>query len=196
MRYESREYHRKPIRLKDYDYSQAGAYFITICSAGRDCLFGEVEEDEMRLNEAGKIVADEWKRSAEIRREIELDEFIVMPNHIHGIVIITKPNVGATGRSPLRDDTQRRDDNDRGRSPLRSGPVPKSIGAFVAGFKSATAKRINEMRRTPGVPVWQRNYYEHIIRNEKDLSEIREYIMNNPLKWEWDEENPAKKGAI
>jgi type I restriction enzyme S subunit len=172
-RYEPEKHHRRSIRLKDYDYSQAGAYFITICTQDRQCLLGEVVNGEMQLNEMGKIVADEWKRSVEIRQEIALDEFVVMPNHIHGIVEIKQSNVGATGRSPLP-----------------RGPARKSLGAFVAGFKSAVAKRINETRGTPGASVWQRNYYEHVVRNEDDLGRIREYIVSNPLKWEWDEENP------
>ena len=97
-----------------------------------------------------------------------------MPNHIHGIVIITESNIGATGRSPLP-----------------KGPKPKSIGAFIGGFKSTVTKRINEMRGTIGIHVWQRNYYEHIIRNEDELKVAREYIAENPLKWEPDKENPA-----
>lgn len=123
MQYNREKYHHKSIRLKGYDYSQAGAYFVTICTYGRKYLFGNVINGEMQLNEMGRVVADEWMRTVEIRREIALDEFIVMPNHIHCIVAITKSNVEATGRSPLR-----------------NGPNPKSIGAFVARFKSVITK--------------------------------------------------------
>jgi len=125
------------------------------------------------MNEYGGIVRDEWMKTETIRDEIELDESVVMPNHIHGIVFI----VGATGRSPLRNDYD------------SSGPRPRSIGAFMAGFKSAVTKRINQIRTTPGIPLWQRNYYEHVVRNEKELNRIREYVVTNPMKWAEDENN-------
>ncbi len=128
----------------------------------------------MTLNEFGKVAEREWLRTTEIRPNVALDEFIIMPNHMHGIVVIVESNVGATGRSPLP-----------------KGPTPKSIGAIVAGFKSAVTKRINDLRGAPYKPVWQRNYYEHVIRNEDELNEIREYIVNNPLKWDLDSENPG-----
>lgn len=175
MTYEPDKHHRRSIRLKGYDYSEAGTYFVTVCSWKRDCLFGEISGGVMGLNEYGRIVEDEWRRSSTIRQEINLDEFVIMPNHIHGIVTIYSNgdrHVGANGRSPLR-------------------MKPKSISSFVAGFKSAVTKQINQIRNTPGTPVWQRNYYEHIIRNEKELEKIREYIQNNPLKWGLDENNPV-----
>jgi len=176
------KYHRQSIRLKDYDYTQAGAYFVTICTHKRECVLGDVVNGEMQLNELGQVVEIEWLKTAEIRDNVELDAFVIMPNHIHGIIVIIESCVGATGRSPLR-----------------NGPAPKSIGAIVAGFKSAATKRINELRSTPRAPVWQRNYYEHVIRNEDDLNEIREYILNNPLRWELDSENPKnmkRRGLI
>ena len=168
---------RESIRLKEYDYGQPGAYFVTICTHRRVCLFGEAMEDGIVLNDMGKFVEREWMISSEIRQEIQLDAFVVMPNHMHGIVVICDHNpVGATGRSPLH-------------SHHRTLP-PKSLGSFVAGFKSSITKKINQLRATPGQPVWQRNYYEHVIRNEIDLEEIREYIQNNPLKWLEDENHP------
>ena len=176
---DNREKHRRrSVRLKDYDYSQAGAYFVTICTHHSNCLFGDMVDSEMALNEYGKVVQEEWERSTNIRREIELDTFVVMPNHIHGFVAIAESNVGATGRSPLP-----------------KGPTPKSIGAMLAGFKSAVTRRINELRGTPYTPVWQRNYYEHVIRDEDDLNEIREYIVHNPLKWNLDWDNPENAGV-
>ena len=174
MKYNPDKHHRRSIRLKEYDYSQPGAYFITICTNNRECVFGDVVADKIRLNKSCWVVTEEWIRSIELRHEIKLDEFVVMPNHIHGIVIITESNVGATGRSPLP-----------------KGPKPKSIGAFVGGFKSTVTKRINEIRGTTGIHVWQRNYYEHIIRNEDELKVAKKYIAENPLKWESDKENPA-----
>ncbi len=174
---DNNKYNRRSIRLKNYDYSQPGAYFITIVTHNRQCLFGEIVNGEIRLNEYGEIVRDEWFCSVHIRNEIELfeNEFIVMPNHIHGVVWIVD-NVGATGRSPLQQQLEQ-----------PHGPLKKSLSSFVAGFKSTVTKQINQIRQTPGIPVWQRNYYEHIIRNDNELNKIREYIINNPLTWETDE---------
>ncbi|PIP72247.1 MAG: transposase, partial [Nitrospinae bacterium CG22_combo_CG10-13_8_21_14_all_47_10] len=141
---------RRSIRLKGYDYSQAGAYFVTICAQNRECLFGEIADGQMVLNDAGEIIAEEWMKSGEIRDEIELDEWVVMPNHLHAIVMIRR--------------------GDRPVAPTSPGPHPKSIGALLAGFKSAATKRINKTRKTPGAKIWQRNYHEHIIRNENELN--------------------------
>jgi REP element-mobilizing transposase RayT len=185
MSYDSDKHQRHSIRLKDYDYSQAGAYFVTTCTYNRKCLLGEVINGEMVLSEFSEVVEREWLRAAEIRPNVELDEFIIMPNHIHGIIVINESNVGATCRSP----------EGEGTSPLRKGPRSASIGAIIAGFKSAVTRRINDLRGTPYTPVWQRNYYEHVIRNENDLDEIRGYIINNPLKWDLDSENPNNVGA-
>lgn len=169
-------HHRRSIRLAGHDYASEGGYFITIVTHGRLCLFGQVVEGEMKLNEFGKIVWEEWFKSASIRKEIELDldEFVVMPNHIHGIVYINGD--GGWGDRPV--------------APTKPiGPAPKSIGSFVGGFKSSVTKRINALRYTPGAPIWQRNYYEHIINSEKDYENIVNYIDSNPLQWELDKEN-------
>jgi REP-associated tyrosine transposase len=127
----------------------------------------------MRLNRFGQTVQDEWEKSAGIRNEIELDAFVVMPNHVHGIIVIAEVLERATSRSPLH-----------------SGPTKRSLSAFVGGFKSAVTKRIGELRGQPGTPVWQRNHFEHVIRNEKSLQGIRQYIVDNPARWEFDRENP------
>jgi putative transposase len=187
MRYDPERHHRRSIRLPGYDYRQAGAYFITLVAQDRACLFGEVIDGEMRVNEYGIIVQEEWFRSADIRREIRLypDEFVVMPNHVHGIVWIVETPVGAHNPVPLQSDAPVVGVHSR--APLQRSP--HSLSSFVAGFKSAVTKRINELRGTPGAPVWQRNYYEHIIRNEDDLAAIREYILTNPLRWHLDREN-------
>ena len=188
------EHHRRSIRLKGYDYSQAGAYFVTICAHGRECLFGEIENGFMRLNEYGDIVASEWLRSAEVRSEIECGEFVVMPNHFHGAVYI----VGAYGNTPhgIRPnhidamDGERAHYHDRAycHTPLRS--PSRNVGAMVRGFKSAVSRCINEVRNTPGASVWQRNYYEHIIRDDADYNHIAEYIANNPQRWTEDSLHP------
>ena len=182
-KYDSRIHHRRTIRLRNYDYASNGYYFVTVCTHEHQCLFGEIVgangcSPNIRrgtaccaLNEYGNIVNDEWIKSAKIRLEIILDQFIVMPNHIHGIVMINKNDnkLGANSHSPLQ------------------RMKPKSISSFIAGYKSVVTKRINQIRNTHRQPVWQRNYYEHIIRDEKDLNRIREYIVNNPVKWEEDE---------
>lgn len=128
----------------------------------------------MRLNDWGRIVQDEWDRSAQIRKEIELDGFVMMPNHVHGIIVIADGAGRATSRSPLQ-----------------VGPAKRSVGAFVGGFKAAVSQRINGARGTPGVAVWQRNYFEHVIRDEDSLQRIRQYIGDNPARWEFDRENPT-----
>jgi putative transposase len=182
--YDPDKHHRRSIRLQGYDYAQAGAYFLTICAYGRECLFGEVVNGAMLKNDSGRIVEEEWLRSAEIRQELELDVFVVMPNHLHGIVFIMNigatGDVGATSRSPLR-------------SPAR-GPAKLSLGSFVSGFKSACTKRVNEARGQPGTPMWQRGFYERVIRSEEELERIRAYVLDNPARWATDEENPDAQG--
>lgn len=144
-------------------------------------MFGEIINGEMQLTPIGLIVDDEWKKTPLIRTNVELGPFIVMPNHLHGIIILN--------------DNGRGESQNNGRGELQFAPTGKfvspsnNIGAIVRGFKSASTKRINEMRGTPGIPVWQRNYYEHIIRGEKDFNAICQYIVNNPLKWQYDREN-------
>ncbi len=134
-------------------------------------------------------MANEWIRTAAIRREIELDEWVVMPNHLHGFLV--SADEGAPPfPPPLPDDAP----CDVPTSTVFTRP-PKSLGSLIAGFKSAVTKRINELRKTPGAPVWQRNYYEHIIRDERSLNRIREYIANNPAQWDTDRENPNLTGV-
>lgn len=172
----TQSHHRRSIRLPGYDYSAAGAYFITICTQARECLFGQVMDGEMRLNAMGEIVREEWEKSAAMRVEIEICEYVVMPNHFHAIVVIRwgdRP-VARTEERPVAPTPP-------------TGPKPKSIGALIAGFKSAATTRINQIRKTPGAPVWQRNYYEHIIRGEQSYEKIAEYILNNTQQWEADQ---------
>ena len=182
MKYNPEKHHRRSIRLKGYDYSQPGWYFVTVVAQNRDCLFGEIADGEMLLNEIGIIVRDEWIKTAEIRPEIRLDEYIIMPNHIHGIIIIVDDNRRhATGRGDPRGTPTR-----PVAPTIKPGPKPKSIGSIMAGFKSAVTKRVNAYRGAPGQKLWQRNYWEHIIRNEIELNRIRNYIINNPKNWDED----------
>jgi REP element-mobilizing transposase RayT len=186
------DHHRHSIRLREYDYSQAGAYFVTICTLNRDCLFGESINEGILLNKFGDIAHDEWLKTAAIRKEIDLDEFVVMPNHVHGIIVITD-NVGAT-RWVARHDDDPGDGGDGNRATHRvapTGPGTGTIGAIMGQYKSIVTKRINMIRINPGGPVWQRGYFERVIRDHRELAAIREYIANNPAKWLLDKDNPA-----
>jgi putative transposase len=177
MKYNPEIHHRHSIRLKGYDYSSTAFYFVTICSHQKQCLFGEIVNEEMILNEYGRIIAEEWVKSSTIREEIELDEWIVMPNHFHAIIAINKQlsNFYETNN------------NFQGIGPTMK---PKSLSSAISGFKSAATSRINKIPKTFGSPVWQRNYYEHIIRDESSLERIREYIENNPKSWNTDKLHP------
>jgi len=174
MKYNPENHRRRSIRLQGYDYSKLGAYFITICVQNRECLFGNVVGRTMVLADAGKIVADEWIKTSTIRGEIELGEWVVMPNHFHSILIITSR--GTAQNSPKLEQFAK--------------PIPGSIPTIVRSFKSGVTKRINELRQTPGQKLWQRNYWEHIIRNESEWSRVRQYIQSNPAQWELDKLHP------
>ena len=174
---------RKSIRLKGYDYSGSGAYFATICVQKRKCIFGEIINKEMMLNDIGQIVQTVWDGLPDHYSHVRLDMCSIMPNHIHGIIILQDDNiVGAdlnvgAGFKPAP--TVKRGKNKR-----------HGLPEIIRGFKTFSSRRINEYRDTKGRIVWQRNYYEHIVRNEKELDRIREYVINNPIQWESDKENP------
>ena len=195
-------HHRRSIRIPDYNYSRPGFYFITLCCSYREYLFGEIKDNIMILNDFGRIAYDEWIQSAKIRSEIELDEFVVMPNHFHAIVLINidgrKVNNSGRGDRPVAPtdsnnpvaptDWAQNQLGDPPVAPTRpTGPKSKSIGSLMAGYKSSVTKKINQLRHKPGEPVWQRNYFEHIIRDEKSLAQIRQYILDNPENWGKDE---------
>jgi len=139
-------------------------------------MFGEIVGEEMRLNKLGEIVQEEWFRTAEIREDVELDSFVVMPNHIHGIIVLIESGRGTLRRAPTKEQFGK--------------PTSGSIPTIVRLFKSCVTKRINLLRNTQRQPIWQRNYYEHIIRDDKDLYNAREYIANNPVKWLFEKEIP------
>ena len=177
---------RQSTRLHDFDYSSAGAYFITICAHNRECLFGDIVDGVMRLNEVGRVIADEWQKTAVIRPSVTLDQFIVMPNHFHAIIFIN--DVGAT-----RWVARSTDNRSTTRATHRVAPTnlaSNSLGAIIGQFKSAVSRQLKRAGHHPQTPVWQRNYYDHVIRNEKSLQEIRDYIQNNPMKWELDRNHP------
>ncbi len=176
MGYSPDRHHRKSIRLKEYDYKKEGKYYITICTINRECLLGDISDGKMILNEYGNIVLKSWKWLSEQYSYITLDETVIMPNHLHGIIIITNLCRGGSRTAPTGEDIKY-----------------KPLGRLIGAFKTVSTKNINQIRNMPEIPFWQRNYYERIIRDEKDLNKIREYIKNNPLKWELDEENLNRK---
>ena len=182
MKYNPQYHHRRSIRLLHYDYSRPGFYFVTICTHQKQCLFGEMKEQKMGLNQIGKMVRDEWLKSAQICQEIELDEWVIMPNHLHGIVVIQKNDDGGVinNKGAINVEGARH-------APLRC--KPKSLSSFVAGFKSSVTKRIKVFCSQPDFCIWQRNYYESVVRNEQHLNKIRHYIFDNPQKWAEDIEN-------
>ena len=190
MKYNPEIHHRRSIRLKGYDYTRPGAYFVTFCTYQRRHLFGQIVEGEMVLNEAGKIARDEWFKTAQLRPYVKLDEdeFMIMPNHGHGIIWIVDEDrtVGA-----LRGNAQAR--AEQRSAPTKSSPAktvaPRSLGAIIRAYKSAVTYAVNAAENQRGAVLWQRNYYEHIIRNDRELNNIRWYILNNPIHWQLDRDN-------
>jgi len=185
---------RRSIRLKDYDYSRPGMYFVTVCTNARLHLFGEIVNGKIVLNDLGKIARRCWLAIPHHFPQVELDEFVIMPNHVHGIIVIKNDNhkatginkttrvnvvVGAKNLSPLQQRSQKT-------RPPRG--TSKTIGSIVRGFKIGVTKWARQNKVVHD--VWQRNYYEHIIHNVEELRRIRQYIRNNPTMWESDNENP------
>ena len=168
------EHNRRSIRLKDYDYSENGYYYVTICTKNREEYFGKIINRKMHYSQIGEIVCKEWIRTEQIRENIKMDKFVVMPDHLHGIVIIENGiHVGAYCNTPLQ--------TNKFRSPSNN------LGAIIMGFKSSVKRWCNKNNFKHF--QWQRNYYEHVIRDEKDLYEKRNYIINNPLKWKMNTNN-------
>ena len=152
---------RKRLRLSHHDYAMPGAYFVTVCAHNRACLFGTIADGTVRLSETGTIVLRIWQKLPAHYPNVGLDEFVVMPNHLHGVVVIEK---------------------ERGRP----------LSTLMQSFKSFATREIKAHRLTDGA-VWQRGYYEHVVRDEDDLTVIRQYIQDNPVKWDLDDENPERR---
>ncbi len=182
MPWTSRRPGRHSIRLRGHDYAGPGHYFVTLCTEDRLCLFGDVIDGEMALNELGRIADEEWLKSAEIRSEIELDRYVVMPNHMHGLVVFQPQQARPPGSQPAKP------------ARARHQRPKRSLGSFMGGYKSAVTTGINRLRATPGVRVWQRNYWDHIVRTERALRAIRRYIDNNPARWSLDRYHPSPTG--
>ncbi len=184
---------RRSVRLQSWDYTQSAAYFVTICTDNRLCVFGEVVQDAMNLNSFGQIAEASWQTIPDHFLHVELDAFVIMPNHIHGIVVIV---ADALTNEVTQDDGRgaavlRPYDGER--KPHQIGVTPGSLGAIVRSYKSAVAKQINQLRNTSGATVWQRNYHDRIIRNQRELEATRRYIEDNSMQWALDEENPDAK---
>ena len=193
--------HRRSIRLTGYDYAQAGLYYITICTNKRECLFGDIIDGKMQLKAAGLMAESLWNELPTYYSNIELDAFIVMPNHVHGVIILN--TVGAGPRAcpgPVTDPFSVTD-------PISiqlpqslgqpQGVAPTAVPDVVHRFKSLTTRRYADNVKSHGWPtfnqrLWQRNYYEHIIRDDDSLNRIRQYIEDNPARWAFDRENPKE----
>ncbi|WP_343523127.1 transposase [Pedobacter sp.] len=175
MKYNPLIHNRRSIRLKGYDYSKAGAYFITICCEDRLHRFGKIVDDKMILNESGKIAYNEWISLSDRFSNFELDVFQIMPNHMHGIIILS--DVGATLAVAKEEDN---------RATARVAPtIANIIGAYKSIVSNACLQLFKSHNKIMG-KLWQRNYYEHIIRNERAYQNISNYIINNPSKWDKD----------
>ncbi len=182
--YNPQMHNRRSIRFKGYDYTQAGLYFITICCQNRACLFGEIENGKMMLNDAGAIANDCWLNIPNHFPNAILHEYVIMPNHVHGIIEL----VGANHHSP-KNVSVIGDNRAKNVSPLRS--PSKTVGSVVRGFKIGVTKWMRQ--NTDTFYIWQRNYWEHIIRDDKSHENISQYIINNPTKWNNDKLNPHLK---
>ena len=203
-RYNPDVHRRRSIRLRDFDYRTDGAYFVTICTQHRVPLFGMVQDDKMQLNGAGLMLVSQWQTLPQRFQGIRLDAFVVMPNHIHGIVVLTDGGARPSARATTRDGGARpsarattRDGGTRPSARATTRVAPTSLGAVIGAYKSLTTVEFIRGVKTFRWPpfdgkLWQRNYYEHIIRNDNTLHDIRQYIIHNPAKWAEDAENPAR----
>ena len=190
MKYDPEMYRRCSLRLQGFDYSRPGAYFVTICTYRRECLLGEISNGEMRLSDAGLTAQVIWGELPDHYPYITLDAFVIMPNHVHGIVMLTDSTdtVGAGLKPALgKIDEQR-----AGFKPAPTGRKRHGLPEIIRAFKTFSSRRINQFREARGLPVWQRNYYEHVIRNDRILNAIRNYIEANASQWGNDTENPER----
>ena len=223
MTYHPQQHHRQSIRLRQYDYSWPGAYFVTLCVREKECVLGEIVDGEMHLSEWGRIVHEFWNMIPDHFPNVSVDGCVTMPNHGHVIINIDHDRRGAVAapqvatpqvavphvaaahiatldairsNNAMPDDAASRNENAggaQGGDAAKGGETPPlrpTLGQIVAYYKYQTTKRINELRGMPGVPFWQRNYWEHVIRDEIDLDRIRQYIANNPSRWHADQLNP------
>ena len=179
---------RRSIRIQGYDYTRQGAYFVTICTRNRVCLLGDIVEGRMHLSEAGRLAQAVWEDLPHHYPHVQIDVWVIMPNHMHGIIILTEAQ--AT-EDDMQSEADPRTDVGAGLKPAPTAATRHGLSEIVRAFKTFSARRINALHNTVGTPFWQRNYYEHVIRNESALDRIRQYIVDNPARWREDPENPA-----
>ncbi len=182
---------RRSLRLAGFDYGREGAYFVTVCTHNRASLFGEIVNGEMQLNDVGRMVATQWRSLSERFSSVQPDAFVVMPNHMHGIIALIDVGAALVAAQGMAHRI-----NPPRRATTRVAPT-KSLGTVIGAYKSLTtveyARGVKMLGWSPFAgKLWQRNYYEHIIRNETALSRIRQYIKDNPARWAEDPENPAR----
>ncbi len=190
MAYNPVVHNRHSIRLQGYDYSQSGAYFITICTYKKERFFGEIVNGEMKLNLLGNYAYHQWIQISSRFDNLELDEFVIMPNHVHGIIVIQSDKVEESENNnhfPREKLYSNPSIVQPHRQIQQNGTVPGSIGAIIQNYKSVTTRKINAMSAMKNTKIWQVNYYDHIIRDEADHARIIGYIRENPAKWEQDE---------
>ena len=205
MPYDPDKHDRQSTRLPEWDYRTPAAYFVTVCTHDRVCLFGEVVRGRMSLNAYGRVVTAEWRRTERVRDNVMLDAFVVMPNHVHGIIVITADGGASTDGDVSPDSSGILPDGtgaNRGRGTARRAPTgnerrfgkPRSgsLSTIVGAFKSAVTRCINRLRDTPGAPVWQRNFYERIVRHRREMDRTRTYIRQNPARWHGDRHHPGR----
>ncbi|MEO5887165.1 MAG: transposase [Anaerolineales bacterium] len=189
VKFDPQKHRRRSIRLKGYDYSSAGGYYVTIVTWQREFLFGEVVNKEMILSKFGLVAKQQWEKLPKRFPNIELGAYMIMPNHMHGIILITNGRGTAGSLNDLDHEPSRRaPTHERYQKPVRG-----SIPTMIRSYKSAVSYRVNLIPETDGVPIWQRNYYEHILRDETDLQNKTDYIEANPLLWDDDDENPINQ---
>lgn len=183
MSYSPKVHHRQSIRLRGYDYSKSGWYFVTVCSYQRRKIFGEIINNQMLSSPAGKIAESCWRNIACYSPLINLHDFIVMPNHLHGIIqLVGAPFIAPNSETMLEEDMGQGTIN---QGAIKLGAINRAptVGEIVRRFKARCSWEINRTLQMQGVPVWQRNYHEHIIRNESALIAISDYVRTNPLRW-------------
>jgi REP-associated tyrosine transposase len=193
MKYDPHLHHRKSIRLKGFDYSLPGAYFVTVVTKDQENLFGEISNGTLKANRYAEITQKAWKELPRQYANVSLDSFLIMPNHIDGIIVINDTALGRGGSFVGKEniDIENSENIPIKEYPLETRPysmIRHGLSEIIRAFKSFSSRKINNIRGTSGRPVWQRNYYERIIRNQRELDAIHAYIADNPRRWLEDQE--------
>jgi len=198
MKFDPKIHHRRSIRLKGYDYRQAGGYFVTMVTQGRDALFGEVVNGEMILNDAGEMIVRWWLELPNKFPNVNVDIFVVMPNHFHGIIFIIDDADNSANAEPISvvgDDLRVVPQGEHAGSPRQNAPLSQMIQWFKTMTTNEYIRGVKNLGWKPfNGKVWQRDYYEHIIRNQSAADRIARYIESNPARWNEDKENSARTG--